>query len=185
MCFSNRYILATFVQLFRLFDDRMSKNNTSAKHKNRETILLIAVALVGLGGLALLQFAKKGNSRSDAKTVLQAEGQQDSIDAQAAATIQRIPGELLRTSEYPEAGRPFKFYMSKSSQGPEYSLDFGDGSPRKVFKDGYVMHTFKKSGPCVVTLFASYEGDQVQLDTMRKIVARVKVDAPVGPVIDY
>ncbi len=155
------------------------------KKKNRETILLILVAVVGLAGLAALQLAKKSNSRSDQKSLLQAEGQQNKVDPQASAPIQRIPGELLRTSEYPEAGRPFKFFMSKSSQGPEYALDMGDGSPRKVFKKGYVTHTFKKSGPCVVTLFATYEGQQVQLDTMRKIVARVKMDAPQGPVVDY
>ncbi len=161
---------------------------TSSKPKkgnNRETILLIIVAVVGLAGLAALQFAKKNTTRSDQKSLLQAEGQQNKVDSQASAPIQRIPGELLRTSEYPEAGRPFKFFMSKSSQGPEYSLDLGDGSPRKVFKEGFVVHTFKKSGPCVVTLFASYEGQQVQLDTMRKVVARVKMDAPVGPVVDY
>ncbi|MBP6811059.1 MAG: hypothetical protein KA138_06050 [Saprospiraceae bacterium] len=163
----------------------MTTTTKTGKSKNRETILLIVVAVVGLGGLAALQFAKKGNTRNDQKSLLQAEGQQKKADSQASAPIQRIPGELLRTSEYPEAGRPFKFYMSKSSQGPEYALDLGDGSPRKVFKDGYVSHTFKKSGPCVVTLFASYEGQQVQLDTMRKIVARVKADAPLGPVIDY
>lgn len=159
--------------------------STSGKKKNRETILLIIVAVVGLAGLAALQIAKRNNSRSDQKSLLQAEGQQIKVDPQAAAPIQRIPGELLRTSEYPEAGRPFRFYMSKSSQGPEYALDMGDGSPRKVFKNGYVTHTFKKSGPCVVTLFASYEGQVVQLDTMRKIVARVKIDAPQGPVVDY
>jgi len=163
----------------------MTASTKTGKGKNRETILLIIVAVVGLGGLAALQFAKKGNSRSDQKALLQAEGQQDAVDAQSAAPIQRIPGQLLRTSEYPEAGRPFKFFMSKSSQGPEYALDFGDGSTRKVFKDGYVTHTFRKSGPCTVTLFASYEGQQVQLDTMRKVVARVKEDAVLGPVVDY
>jgi hypothetical protein len=162
-----------------------ASKNLAKKKNNRETILLILVAVVGLAGLAALQFAKKGRSRSDQKSLLKAEGQQNDIDAQATAPIQRIPGELLRTSEYPEAGRPFKFFMSKSSQGPEYALDLGDGSPRKVFKDGYVVHTFKKSGPCVVTLYASYEGQVVQLDTMRKVVARVKMDAPVGPVVDF
>jgi PKD domain len=162
-----------------------SDTSTPNKPKNRETILLVVVAVIGLAGLAALQFGKKGKSNSDQKTLLQAEGQQKAIDAQAAAPIQRIPGELLRTSEYPEAGRPFKFFMSKSSQGPEYALDFGDGSPKKVFKNGYVTHTFKKSGPCIVTLYASYEGQQVQLDTMRKIVARVKENAALGPVVDY
>lgn len=163
----------------------MSVSPKPGKAKNKETILLVIVAVVGLVGLAVLQFSKKGSSRSDQKALLQAEGQQDKVDAEATAPIQRIPGQLLRTSEYPEAGRPFKFFMIKSSQGPEYALDFGDGSGRKVFKDGFVTHTFKKSGPCMVTLFASYEGQEVQLDTMRKVVARVKADAPVGTVIDY
>ncbi len=163
----------------------MSTNSQPAKGKNRETILLIVVAVIGLAGLAALQFAKKSKTSTDQQSLLQAQSQQNQVDAQATASIRRIPGELLRTSEYPEAGRPFKFYMSKSSQGPEYSLDFGDGSPRKVFKDGIVSHTFKKPGPCMVTLFAAYEGQQVQLDTMFKTVANVKIDAPIGPVVDY
>ncbi len=163
----------------------MSETTKTVKGKNRETTLLIVVALIGLTGLGILQFAKKENAHSDQKSLLQAEGQQNKVDAQASAPIQQIPGELLRTSEYPEAGRPFKFYMSRSSQGPQYALDFGDGGPRKVFKNGFVTHIFNKSGPCVVTLFATYEGQQVELDTLRKIVARAKVDAPVGPVIDY
>lgn len=163
----------------------MTTPSGNSASKKRETILLIAVAVVGLGGLAALQFMGGGNGNSGQKTLLQAEGHQNQVDAQAAAPIQRIPGELLRTSEYPEAGRPFRFYMSKSSQGPEYSLDMGDGSPRKVFKDGIVMHTFKHPGPCVVTLFAAYEGQVVQLDTMRKVVAKEKIVAPIGPAIDY
>jgi hypothetical protein len=163
----------------------MSEKTKTETGKNRETILLYVVAVVGLAGLAFLQFAKKGNTHSDQKSMLQAEGQQNKVDAQASAPIQHIPGELLRTSEYPEAGRPFKFYMSKSSQGPQYALDFGDGGPRKVFNNGFVTHIFNKSGPCVVTLFASYEGQEVELDTLRKIVARAKIESPVGPVIDY
>lgn len=155
------------------------------KKINRETLLLVLVAVVGLTGLAILQFGGKGSGKSDQKSLLQAEGQQKAVDSQAAAPIQRIPGELLRTSEYPEAGRPFKFFMSKSSQGPVYSLDFGDGGQRKVFKDGYVTHVFHKPGPCVVTLFAEYEGQVVQLDTMRKVVAKEKIVAPVGPAVDF
>lgn len=169
----------------RIFVLIMATSPGKTAFKKRETILLIAVAVVGLAGLAALQFMSKNPGNSGQKTLLQAEGRQHSEDAQATAPIQRIPGELLRTSEYPEAGRPFRFYMSKSSQGPAYSLDMGDGSPRKVFKNGYVIHTFKRPGPCVVTLYASYEGQEVQLDTMRKIVAKEKIVAPVGPAIDY
>ena len=140
----------------------------------RETALLIGVAAVGIVGLLVLQFARKDAGRPKEKSLVQAESQQQSTDAQTAAPLQRIPGELLRTSEYPEAGRPFKFYMIKSSTGPKYELDFGDGSPRKVFVEGVVTHTFKKHGPCIVTPYASYEGQEVRLDTLQKVVARVK-----------
>ena len=168
----------------------MSTDIKTGKSKNRETMLLIIVALFGVAGLIALQFSRKDPARrSGDKSLVQAENQTNSADAQASAPIQRIPGELLRTSEYPEAGRPFKFFMIKYSQGPDYTLDFGDGSPRKPFVDGSVQHTFKKHGPCVVTLYARYEGQEVALDTLRKIVARVKEDVLVGPkgepVIDF
>ncbi len=163
----------------------MSIKLKSGKGIERETALLIGVALVGLIGLAVLQFARKDATQPKEKSLVQAENQQHSSDAQTSAPLQRIPGELLRTSEYPEAGKPFKFYMIKSSTGPKYELDFGDGSPRKSFVEGVVSHTFKKHGPCMVTLYASYEGQEVRLDTLRKVVARVKIDAPVAPIIDF
>lgn len=155
----------------------MTIESKSGKGKNRETTLLIIVALFGIAGLVALQFSRKDPARrSGDKSLVQAENQANTADAQASTPIQKIPGELLRTSEYPEAGRPFKFYMVKYSQGPEYSLDFGDGTPRKPFVDGSVQHTFKSHGPCVVTLYARYEGQEVALDTLRKVVARVKED---------
>ena len=163
----------------------MSIESKTGKGIARETVLLIGVASVGLIGLLVLQFARKDASQPKEKSLVQAESQQQSTDAQTSAPLQRIPGELLRTSEYPEAGKPFKFYMIKSSTGPKYELDFGDGSARKPFVDGVVSHTFKKHGPCMVTLYASYEGQEVRLDTLRKVVARVKIDAPVAPIIDY
>lgn len=163
----------------------MSIESKTGKGIARETVLLIGVAAVGLIGLLVLQFARKDASQPKEKSLVQAESQQQSTDAQTSAPLQRIPGELLRTSEYPEAGKPFKFYMIKSSTGPKYELDFGDGSARKPFVDGVVSHTFKKHGPCMVTLYASYEGQEVRLDTLRKVVARVKIDAPVAPIIDY
>ncbi len=163
----------------------MSTESKIGKGMARETALLIGVAVVGLVGLIALQFARKDASQPKEKSLIQAESQQQSTDAQTSAPLQRIPGELLRTSEYPEAGKPFKFYMIKSSTGPTYELDFGDGSPRKPFVEGVVSHTFKNHGPCMVTLYASYDGQEVRLDTLRKIVARVKIDAPVAPIIDY
>lgn len=168
----------------------MANDTKPGKGSNRETILLIIVALFGVAGLVALQFSRKDRSRATGdKSLVQAENQTNSADAAASAPIQKIPGELLRTSEYPEAGRPFKFFMVKYSQGPDYTLDFGDGSPRKKFVEGSVQHTFKKHGPCVVTLYASYDGQEVALDTLRKIVARVKEDVLVGPkgkpIIDY
>jgi len=38
---------------------------TKSKGINRETILLVVVAVFGLAGLAVLQFAKKGPSDAD------------------------------------------------------------------------------------------------------------------------
>lgn len=164
----------------------MTNETKAGKNKNRETTLLIIVALFGVVGLFALQLSRRESTRSSRdKSLVQAENQDNSADAQASAPIQKIPGELLRTSEYPEAGRPFKFFMVKYSQGPEYTLDLGDGSPRKPFVGGSVQHIFDKHGPCVVTLYARYEGQEVALDTLRKIVARQKVDAPIAPIIDY
>lgn len=163
----------------------MTIESKTGKGAMRETALLIGVAAVGLIGLLVLQFARKDAAPPKEKSMVQAESQQQSTDAQTAAPLQRIPGELLRTSEYPEAGKPFKFYMIKSSTGPSYQLDFGDGSPRKTFVNGAVSHTFKKHGPCMVTLYASYEGQEVRLDTLQKVVARVKTEAPVAPIVDF
>ena len=164
----------------------MTNESKTGKGKNRETTLLIIVALFGLAGLVALQFSRKEpTARTGDKSLVQAENQATNLDPQASAPFQKIPGELLRPSEYPEAGRPFKFYMVKYSQGPEYTLDFGDDTQRKPFVNGAVQHTFRKHGPCVVTLYARFEGQEVALDTLRKIVARVKEDAPIAPIIDY
>lgn len=168
----------------------MTNDTKTVKGKNRETILLIIVALFGVAGLIALQVSRKNAlNRAENRAVVQVESPENVNNPEASAPIQKIPGELLRTSEYPEAGKPFKFYMSKYSQGPVYELDFGDGSPRKPFSGSAVQHTFKKHGPCVVTLYARYEGQEVALDTLRKIVARQKEDVLIDqkgePIIDY
>lgn len=154
------------------------------KNINRETVLLIIVAAVGLAGLLALQLGRKSPGRKGEKTVIQTENAR-TADPEAAARTQKIPGELLRTSEYPEAGRPFRFFMTKHSQGAVYELDAGDGTPRKPFVDGAVQHTFLKSGPCCVTLFARHNNEEILLDTLCKVVANRKKEAPIVPVVDY
>jgi hypothetical protein len=163
---------------------RNKRFDMSTKGNSRETTLLIIVAVVGIAGLAVLQFSRKSPAnRSGDRALVQAENQ-NTADPQASAPIQKIPGELLRTSEYPEAGKPFKFLMSKHSQGAVYELDLGDGSPRKQFVNGAVQHTFKRPGSTCVTLYAKYEGDQVLLDTLCKIIANRKEEAIVVPAVD-
>jgi hypothetical protein len=152
--------------------------------KNREMLLLTIVAIVGLAGLAVLQFARKGPSNNTEKNIVQADNQSVHTTAQTAAPIQQVPGELLRTSEHPEAGKPFRFKMAKFAQGATYELQFADGS-RKQFKNGEVNHTFPKSGPVVVTLYARFEGQEVRLDTLHRIVARRAEKIEVAPIIDY
>ncbi|MBU6340841.1 MAG: hypothetical protein KGS48_05045 [Bacteroidetes bacterium] len=152
----------------------------------RETYVLIFVALIGLAGLALLQFSRKSPSSHAAnRALVQAENRQGAGDAQASAPLQKIPGELLRFSKQPEAYQPFRFVMAKFSQGAVYEMDLGDGSPRKMFVNGSVQHTYKHSGPSCVTLYARYDGQEVQLDTLHVIVANKKEDVEVLNAIDY
>jgi hypothetical protein len=36
-----------------------------------------------------------------------------------------------------------------------------------------------------VTLYAKYDGQEIQLDTMIKVVAKEKIVVPVGPAVDF
>lgn len=164
----------------------MANETKAGKGKNRETVLLIVVAVFGVTGLLALQLSRKDPAaRSGDKSLVQADNASANADPQAAAPFQKISGELLRTSEYPEAGKPFKFYMVKYSQGPTYELDLGDGSPRLPFVNGEVQYTFVKQKKCFVTLYARYEGQEVALDTLSKIVAHKRQVSPLGKIIDY
>lgn len=145
--------------------------------------MLMAVAGVGIIGLVTLQVVRKGNAENREKILIQAENQQ--IAAEAAAPVQKIPGELIRTSEHPEAGKPFRFSMAKFGQGATYELEFADGKRKPFNKDGYVQHTFQKEGRVQVTLFARYEGQEIRLDTLHRVVARRAIKSEVAPIIDY
>jgi len=156
------------------------------KGLNRETILLVVVAIFGLAGLAVLQFAQKGPSDANDKALVQSESQQVSTDAQTAAPFQKITGKLLETNKLPEAGQPFKFFLVESTTGPVYELDLGDGKPRRPFINGEVECSFPEQKTFSVTLYARYEGQEVVLQRIDKLVlAHKKKTNPVGTVVDY
>jgi len=159
---------------------------TKSKGVNRETILLVVVAVFGLAGLAVLQFAQKGPSDADKKALVQTESQQVSSDEQTSAKFQKITGRIMDTDKLPEAGQPFKFYLIESTTGPIYELDLGDGKPRRPFVDGVVDCVFPEQKSFPVTLYARYEGQEVVLQRINKLVlAHKKKTNPVGTVVDY
>jgi hypothetical protein len=157
----------------------------SNSRQSRETMILIVVALFGLGGLALLQFSRRGPvSRSEDRAVLQTGKETPMVDPNSVKPIQRIPGNLISVNEQPEAGRPFLFKMDNFAQGAVYKLDLGDGN-RKAFVDGVLQHTYHRPGPFRVVLYAEYEGQSVALDSMTKIVAQTVKQDEIAPIIDY
>ena len=162
-----------------------TKKETFGKKKNRETLLLILLAVVGGIGLIVIQFTRKSSvGRNEERFLVQAKGSEGQADPQATQQIQHIPGNLLHEYEKPEQDRPYKVVMENFSQGAVYELDYGEGV-RKTFEKKELLFTFKKAGPHVLTLFAKYDGQEVQLDTLfRRVSPRPKI-VPIGPIVDY
>lgn len=147
-----------------------NQENTSAPAgRNRETVLLVVVGVLGLAGLALLQFARQEPpARPEERTLVQTQQGQDP-NAAALSTKPPVYGRLVRTSEQPEAGMPFLFRLETFNQGGEYQLDPGDGT-RKTFVNGVLEHTYAKAGTFPVVLYARYENEEVQVDNLTKTV---------------
>lgn len=144
------------------------------KGKNRETVLLIAIAVFGLAGLAALQLARKRPAaRTEDRAVVQTQNE-NTAEAQAAAKYQTVTGELMHPNiEWIEVGQPFTFYMDQPVQGAVYELDLGDGSPRKVFQNNQVQHVFQRNiKDCQIILYAKYNGEEVALDSFSKSVQK-------------
>ena len=144
------------------------------KGKNRETVLLIAIAVFGLAGLAALQLARKRPAaRTEDRAVVQTQNE-NTAEAQAAAKYQTVTGKLMHPNiKWIEVGQPFTFYMDQPVQGAVYELDLGDGSPRKVFQNNQVQHVFQKNiKRCQITLYAKYNGEEVALDSFSKSVQK-------------
>lgn len=159
---------------------------TKSKGANRETILLVVVAVFGLAGLAVLQFAQKGPADAEEKALVQAENQQVSTDGQTSAKFQKITGKLLATDKLPEAGQPFKFFLIESTTGPTYELDLGDGKARRPFANGVVECIFPEQKSFPVTLYARYEGQEVMLQRIDQLVlAHKKKKNPLSDAVDY
>jgi hypothetical protein len=159
---------------------------TIGKGLNRETILLIVVAIFGIAGLIALQLAQKDGANQENKALVQSESQQVSSDAQTSEKYQKITGKLLATDKLPEAGQPFKFYLIESTTGPTYELDLGDGKPRRSFVNGEVDCIFPEQKSFPVTLYATYEGQEVMLQRIDQLVlAHKRKVNPVGEVVDY
>ncbi len=160
-----------------------SKNKSS----NRETSILIVVAVLGLLGLGALQVARNAQRRTNERVLLQTGTAQGTAPAAApdAPKLQKIPGNLLRVNEQPEAGRPFLFEMDNVAKGAVYELDLGDGNRKTFDANGVLRHTYRKPGAYQVTLWAKYEDQVEQVQTITKQVAQAVQEEVVAPIIDY
>jgi hypothetical protein len=103
--------------------------------------------------------------------------------------MQAIPGNLLDWNKQPEKDKPFTYRIGDFQSGAVYSLDPGDGSPRKVFENGQLVHTYHSSGDFHVKLYASYQGDERELQTVTKTIAKELEGKAVTkkgkPLVDY
>ncbi len=156
--------------------------------RNKQAILLGLVLILGFTGLWALQWTRRASAaEADDRAVVQAPAIATAAEAKtdgATDSIQRIPGNLLRVDEQPEAGRPFSFEMANFSQGAVYELDLGDGT-RKSFEQGRLRHIYRKPGPHTVTLYAQYGGETIRLQTIVKIVARAAIKEKVSNTVDF
>jgi hypothetical protein len=165
----------------------MSASPTPPQNRRRETILLILVAVFGASGLLVLQLTKKDPvTRSEDRSMVQSILNNTNTPAGSGDAIQKIPGNLIRENEQPEAGRPFLFEMANFSQGAVYELELGDGARKAFDNKGKLQHTYAKPGAYNVSLYAKYEGEEVKLQTVQKVVAQtVQVEKKITPVIDF
>jgi hypothetical protein len=149
-----------------------SKNKSS----NRETSILIVVAVLGLLGLGALQVARNAQRRTNERVLLQTGTAQGTAPAAApdAPKLQKIPGNLLRVNE-----------MDNVAKGAVYELDLGDGNRKTFDANGVLRHTYRKPGAYQVTLWAKYEDQVEQVQTITKQVAQAVQEEVVAPIIDY
>lgn len=163
------------------------------QQKQKEALVLGAVVLIGVIGLLALQLMRRSTTATtNERAVVQAPATQSgaTTDGQPQSTIQTIPGNLLDWNKQPEKDKPFTYRLGDFQPGAVYSLDPGDGSPRKVFDNGQLVHTYHGWGDFHVTLYASYQGQEVKLQTVTKNIAKELDTQATGkrtkkPLVDY
>ncbi len=162
-----------------------TKKESGGKKTNRETWLLVLLVMFGAVGLGVLQFARKSpGGRTEDRALVQAKGTEGVVDPEATRKIQSIPGNLLHIHKRPELGQPYRVVMENFGKGTVYDLEYGKGL-RKTFVSQELWFTFPDTGRYVLKLFAKYEGQEVQLDTLQRVVSRRPKVSKVLPTVDY
>jgi hypothetical protein len=160
-------------------------------NKKKEGLILALVAVIGLAGLLLLQFARKSQTAgADAKTVVQNQNNTAGSVEAGQPKIQKVPGNLLHEQQQPEMNVPFVYELIDFSPGGIYQLDPGDGGQHQTFQNGKLTYTYRKPGIFFATVYAIDQGQQYKIITSRKQVANITVQKAVNkktgkPAVDY
>ena len=154
-----------------------------SSNKRRDGIILALVAIVGVGGLLLLQLARnRQNITTDERTVVQ--NQQDNTKTVASdgqSTIQAVPVNLLHINDQPEINVPFHYELTDFSPGGIYQLDPGDGSPRQTFNNGKLTFTYHKPGSYLINIYTIDGAQEYKILSVPKEVARLTQKVIVNP----
>ena len=154
-----------------------------SSNKRRDGIILALVAIVGVGGLLLLQLARnRQNITTDERTVVQ--NQQDNTKTVASdgqSTIQAVPVNLLHINDQPEIDVPFHYELTDFSPGGVYQLDPGDGSPRQTFNNGKLTFTYHKPGSYLINIYTIDGAQEYKILSVPKEVARLTQKVIVNP----
>ena len=143
-------------------------------NKRRDAIILTIVAIVGIGGLLLLQIARNNQAlTSDERTVVQNETEADKKKQGQQSAIQAVSANLLHINDQPEIDVPFHYELTDFSPGGVYQLDPGDGAPRQNFVNGKLSYTYHKPGSFIITIYAIDGANEYKILSVPKEVANL------------
>jgi hypothetical protein len=149
-------------------------NTQSDRSKRKESIVLLAVAAMGIFGLLALQLFRqyKGADAETDKSVVQTTAANANLPAEAKGTteLQELPTKLVVPDRYPHQNEQFTYRIANFSPGIVYELDLGDGNRKPFDAQGALTHTYRKPGDHKLTLYAIYKGRNVLLDQLPTMV---------------